>query len=61
MRVEGLPFDTLDIVRVENNRMEEEFNLIHPVHYVHIFPTSTQHRNVYVVKLNIQYFDTRTT
>jgi hypothetical protein len=29
MRVEGLPFDTLDIVRVESNGMEEEFNLMH--------------------------------
>ena len=32
MRVEGLPFDSLDIV--ESSRMEEKFNLIHPVHYI---------------------------
>jgi len=32
MRVEGLPFDSLDIV--ESSRMEEEFNLIHPVHCI---------------------------
>jgi len=32
MHVEGLPFDSLDIV--ERSRMEEEFNLIDPVHYM---------------------------
>jgi len=34
MRVEGLPFDSLDIV--ESSRMEEEFNLIHSVHYIRV-------------------------